>query len=151
MSDPITTLKKYMVLKFMEKYQATSNTELQQEFIQNAINTAQAVNEIGNIGMFNFNKDQQNPSQQMNQQVPQFEMPQVKMPEVPNNSGAQTQNMDAEKYYQKVSQEQERIQKYHQAIMAINQTIMEIQQAFSGNMQKIQQDLNKIVQDMFRS
>ena len=150
MSDPITTLKKYMVLKFMEKYQATSNTELQQEFIQNAINTAKAVNEIGNIGMFNFSKDQQNPNQQqMNQPI--YNMPKVEMPEVPNASNTQSDRMDADQYYKRISQEQDRIQKYHQAIMAINQTIMEIQQAFSGNMQKIQQDLNKIVQDMFRS
>lgn len=146
MPDPIDILKRYVVMKFMEQSSLKSNTELQGEFIKNAIDTAEAVHQIGNIGMFNFNqsKDQQQQPPQYGS-MPNVEMPKVEMP----NVSMPNQTAEQKKYYEDAQKEQIRIQKYHQVVMQINKMLMEMQQNFFQNVQKIQQDLNQVLKDIF--
>ena len=157
MSDPYTTLQKFIVLKFMEKNSVPSSKAVQQEIIDNALATAEALKKIqGMNDMFNFNKPQQ-PQQFANPQQPNinlgYQMPPVTSTPLDNMTmgdlDPNTAKQQQQQAYNDMTQQHNRISAYNQSVMEINRMLMGMQQEFFQNVQKIQQQLQEIMKSIY--
>ena len=160
MSDPYLTLQKFIVLKFMEKNSVPSSKAVQQEIIDNALATAEALKKIqGMNDMFNFNKPQppQQHQQFANPQQPNinlgYQMPPVTSSPLDNMTmGDLDPNIakqQQQQQYNDMTQQHNRISAYNQSVMEINRMLMAMQQEFFQNVQKIQQQLQEIMKSIY--
>ena len=148
MSDPTLTLKKYLVLKFMEQSSFKSGKEVQSEIIDNALRTAQAIKEIET--MFNFGPKTQSAGMQQPPPVyspggfPNPQQPQITTPyhQTMNNEAQQNEQFSNE--YNNMTNHHQKISEYHRSIMEINRALMGMQQDFFQKMQTVQQQLNEL-------
>jgi len=143
MSDPYTTLKKFLVLRFMEDSTLKKNTQVQDELIQNAIKTAEAVERISMFG----NKDKQN---WPNPQMPKLEYQPTYQPQ-PQSQQQQDPKIDntATGYNPPDFQKAQKIQEITKIIMELNNQLMQMQMNFFQNVQNMQAQLNEISRSLY--
>lgn len=130
----------------------SNNRQTQNDLIENALRTADALEKIGAKGssMFNFNKQGQEQNQAQGQD-PQFQMPKVEMPNLNSPYQQNKPDLDPQQYYERVNQEQKKLQEYHKTVMQINGMLTDMQQQFFQQVQKVQNQLNEILKNFFQT
>ena len=142
MSDPYTTLQKFLVLRFMEDSTIKKNTQVQDELIQNALKTAEAVERISS--MFGNKDKQQN---WPNPQMPKLEYQPTYQPQ-PQQQDPKIDNT-ATGYNPPDFQKAQKIQEITKIIMELNNQLMQMQMNFFQNVQNMQAQLNEISRSLY--
>lgn len=145
--DPVTTIKKFLVLKFMESQSTIDASKIQAELIANAEATAAALKRITDMFGSKTTQNLPNPQQtpiNMNPQQPTIQpFQQVQQPQM----GQPMQNNPMQNA---VIQNAQAVSQYHQAVMALSAQLQEMQMAFFQNVQKIQQEIANIIRSLYQ-